>query len=433
MKYRQFIFKSYDFNRATGRLRLSYGIDDDLKFEEIYGFDFDFADYDKVVLDQALQILFFLAGVSYFKTFVPREIVVEKGQLDPASAAFFSRTYQKGLGEFWYVNRLDPNTPINFPTNSDKLPSLEYSGKGMLVGIGGGKDSLVTTELLRGQPDLATWSLNHREQLEPLVKRLGTTHLFVSRQWDPQIKQLNQQGAFNGHVPISAIIAAVGSVVAVLTGRRDVVVSNESSANEDSLTYRGVSINHQYSKSLAFEKDYQALLNNQFSDGLRYYSFLRPLSELMIARLFASIGFEKYKDFFSSCNRAYVLESNHMSWCGVCAKCAFTFLVLSPFVERSQLESLWQGKNLLLDPSLRPLYEKLLGVDGAKPLDCVGEIKESRSAMRLAQQIYPELKEIYRFDIPRDYDYRTLASHEMPPKVYDLFKRAVQPFFGLTE
>ena len=115
-----------------------------------------------------------------------------------------------------------------------------------------------------------------------------------------------------------------------------------------------------------------------------------------------------------------------MSWCGVCPKCAFTFLVLTPFVSRTELEKLWGGKNLLLDPSLEPMYRQLLGIEGDKPLECVGEIKESRAAMHLAQTIYPELQTKYQFELPSDYDYRTLGSHEMPDDIYQIFEGVIQ-------
>ncbi len=55
-------------------------------------------------------------------------------------------------------------------------------------------------------------------------------------------------------------------------------------------------------------------------------------------------------------------------------------------------------------------------VEGDKPLECVGEIKESRAAMRLAQQQYPELAK-YKFELPDDYDYRALMGDEMPPDI----------------
>jgi hypothetical protein len=177
-----------------------------------------------------------------------------------------------------------------------------------------------------------------------------------------------------------------------------------------------VAINHQYSKSSEFEADYQAHLQRNFGKTMRYYSLLRPFSELRIAQLFAERGFAKYKDVFSSCNRAYTHDSHELFWCGECPKCAFVFLALAPFVERAELESLWHGKNLLLDPELEDTYRGLLGIKGDKPLECVGEVKECRAAMQMAQKTYPELAK-YTFELPEDYDYRNLGPNLIPDDI----------------
>ena len=426
-KYEQFIFDGYEFDPATKVLTLRYAMDDALEFTEKYRFDFDFADYDPTVLDRAIQALFFLAGVSYYKTYVPPKIIIKKGQLDREMAAFFSKAYQRGLGEFWYVNKLDPNTPVNFPATVESLDHLDSdkTGQGLLVSVGGGKDSLVSIEILRDKKSVTTWSLNHRPQLTPLVERIALPHAWVERQWDPQIHNLNQQDAMNGHIPISGIFACVGVIVAILTGKQDVVMSNEQSANEPTLHYEGAAINHQYSKSQEFEQDFQGYLDHVLGGQVRYYSFLRPLSEVRIGEIFAKIGFEKYKDVFSSCNRAFVHTSDRMSWCGECSKCAFVYMALAPFVPEENLRALWGGKNLLLDPLLEPTYRKLLGIEGDKPLDCVGDIKESRAAMRLAQEKYSELKEKYHFEIPGDYDFRAPAGHEMPQEMHEILAAAI--------
>lgn len=423
--YQQFIFKRYEFNKTTGHLNLYYGYDEDLEFCESYHFDFEFVNYNESVLDRALQLLFFMAGVSYYKLYLAPEIVIRAGQIDKFLAEFLGKTYSRGLGEFFYINSLDPKTSVTFPVNDLELEPLSVDGLGgQLIGLGGGKDSLVSVELLRDNSTVATWSLNHRSQLEPLVKRVNLPHYWVERQWDQQLVELNKQGALNGHIPISAIFSCVGNIVGILSGYRDLVVSNESSASEPALNYQGIAINHQYSKSLEYEKDFQGCLEHLFGNGVRYYSFLRPFSELRIAELFAHIGFNKYLGVFSSCNRAYRHGEHQMFWCGECAKCAFVCLILTPFVEPSELLSIWGGKNLLLEPSLEATYRQLLGIEGDKPLDCVGEIKEARAAMRLAQSLYPELVK-YEFELPSDYDFRQWSVHAMPSEAYEVLKKKV--------
>lgn len=426
-KYQQFTFEGCTFDTAQKTLALHYGIGEALHFTETYRFDFDFAqDFDEQALERACELLFLVAGVSYYKTYLPPEIAIKNIKFDSLVAEFLSKTYRKGLGEFFYVNRLDPNTPIIFPANSQTAePLARKQNEGLLVGIGGGKDSLVSAEFLRGQPKVATWSLNHRSQLEPLVQRIGLPHFYVEREWDKQLLELNKQDAYNGHVPISAIFACVGTIVAILTGYRDNIVSNESSASEPNLRYQGADINHQYSKSLEFEQDFQGVLSHLLGENVRYYSFLRPLTEVYIAELFAKHGFEKYHGVFSSCNRAFTHDSNHLFWDGTCPKCAFVFLALTPFVERAKLEALFGGKNLLLDPELETTYRQILGIEGSKPLECVGEVKESRAAMRLAQKQYSELAK-YHFDLLTDYDYRSLSEHQIPPEVFTVLSSALQ-------
>ncbi|HSH17998.1 MAG TPA: hypothetical protein VK978_01305, partial [Candidatus Saccharimonadales bacterium] len=234
-KYKQFIFERYAFDAPSKTVSLHYSLDGVVQFTETFRFDVDFANYDPTVLDRALQALFFMAGVSYYKTYVPAEIVIKHGQMDRVSAAFFSKTYQRGLGEFWYVNKLDPRTPVDFPVITNEPQHLQlHHGEGALVAVGGGKDSLLSIEILRSAlPGMTTWVLGHKQQLSPLVERIGLPHSNVERTWDRKLLELNEQEqdrAYNGHVPISAIIACAGVVLAVLTGRRDIVVSNEQSA-----------------------------------------------------------------------------------------------------------------------------------------------------------------------------------------------------------
>ena len=421
-KYTNFIFKDYLFNRDLKTLELFYSFDNILNFKESFVFDFPFSNYDNQILDQALFNLFLMAGISYFKAYPVDHVVITKKGLTKKESEFFERTYRKGLGEYFYMNKLDPSNPISFGGELPKKISLNYSGDGLMIGLGGGKDSLVVVEALKASDKkIKTWSLGHNELLKPLVNRVGLEHCFIQRTIDPLLFELNAKGALNGHVPISAILSCVGVVVTILNGYSDVVVGNEASASENNLKYKDVLINHQYSKSIQYEKDFQELLKLDFGIGLRYYSFLRPLSELRIGEIFAKKYFDKYKAFFSSCNRSYVHGNNHLFWCGECPKCAFMFLILTPFIDKHKLASLWKGKNLLEDQNLIPTYKELLGIAGHKPLDCVGEIREARLAMDLAFKKYPNLKNIYKFDLDPFYDYMKIGPDLMPEDIHQFF------------
>ncbi len=426
-KYNKFIFKRYAFDPTSKTLELYYSFDDSLDFCEKFIFDFEYTDYNQEILDKALFSLFLMAGISYYKAYLPANIEIENNHLNEQLGPFFERTYESGLGEFFYNNKISPNRKIVFPTKESpsSIINSNQNNHNKLVGIGGGKDSLLTLEILKKiNPEITTWSLGHKSQLKPLIETMATKHLFVKRQLDNKIIDLNSQDAMNGHIPISAILACTGTIVSILSGTSEAVVSNEKSANEPTLEYLGMKINHQYSKSSVFEKDYQEYLSLSIDNYSSYYSFLRPLGELFIAELFSKIGFMKYKTVFSSCNKAFTQESDHIFWCGQCPKCAFTFLIFTPFIEKTELEKLWHGKNLLLEPSLEKTYLNLLGIDGEKPLDCVGEIRESRLAMEMSKKKYPELNK-YIFKLDDDYDYREIGPDLMPEETRKVLLSAI--------
>ena len=261
-----------------------------------------------------------------------------------------------------------------------------------LVAIGGGKDSLVSIEALRaiGIEQTVTW-IGNSQLIRACAERTGLPTLNIGRQLAPELFEYNRQGAWNGHIPVTAVNSAIMAFAAVVLGVEQVVFSNERSASYGSLIEGTGEVNHQWSKGWAFERAFAAYLRSHVAADLNYYSLLRPLSELAVARQFAKI--DRYDAHFSSCNRNFHLlgERPVNRWCGICPKCHFVFLALAPFMPKPRLVGIF-GRNLLDDPSQVPGYDALLEYKDHKPFECVGEGRESRAAMA-ALAARPEWRE----------------------------------------
>ncbi|MDN5782230.1 MAG: endonuclease domain-containing protein, partial [Luteimonas sp.] len=261
-----------------------------------------------------------------------------------------------------------------------------------LVAIGGGKDSLVSIEALRtaGVDQTVTW-IGGSQLIRACAERTGLPTLNIGRQLAPELFEYNRQGAWNGHIPVTAINSAIMVFAAVVLDADQVVFSNERSASYGSMIEGTGEVNHQWSKGWAFERDFGAQVQRGVAADLHYYSLLRPLSELAVARQFAKI--DRYDAHFSSCNRNFHLlgERPVGRWCGVCPKCHFVFLALAPFMPKPRLVAIF-GRNLLDDLEQVAGFDALLEFQDHKPFECVGEGRESRAAMAaLAQR--PEWRE----------------------------------------
>ena len=285
------------------------------------------------------------------------------------------KIYFNGLCEFFYINNIKSNLEdfIEIISDSDKMLSstgFNVDSKNVIVPVGGGKDSVVTLELLKDKYNVIPLIINPRGASLNTIKAAGFTDngfVEINRTIHPQLLDLNEKGFLNGHTPFSALIAFVSIMTAALTGSRYIALSNESSANEPTDKESGV--NHQYSKSFEFEKDFREYVAKFITADINYFSFLRPLNEMQIAKLFS--GLQKYFQVFKSCN----VVSKTDSWCGKCPKCLFTFIILSPFINLAELVNIF-GKNMFQDSDLLTSFKELTGINQVKPFECVGTIDE---------------------------------------------------------
>jgi len=383
-----FTFRGWDADDARGLVRLNYAYDDGLEFCETLDFKAPLPaprGPRRAGFEAALEALSIAAGISYYKAFLPRRMTLAAANLSPVQREFFQALYVDGLGEFAFRNRVDVGERVDFlhAGTADSLPSRKAAPAALprqsAVLLGGGKDSLVSVEILKqaGEPAVL-FAVNPREPMFDCAAASGLPLLSVERHLDERLFALGD-GALNGHVPITAIVSLIATAGAFVHGYDTIVLSSERSANEGNVVHEGRAVNHQFSKTAWFERALQDYIASFISTEPQYFSLLRPLSELHIAHLFARN--ERYDAGFTSCNRAFrIRERDGVRWCRDCPKCRFSFLVLATAMSPDRIAGIFGG-NILDDEKQLPGYRELVGLVGHKPWDCVGEIAESRAAL----------------------------------------------------
>ncbi|MDR1725230.1 MAG: UDP-N-acetylmuramoyl-L-alanine--D-glutamate ligase [Bacteroidales bacterium] len=331
-----------------------------------------------------LDILIFHIGmielISYWKFACSPLVKISAGNLSMEQLMFWKKLYFNGLGEFFFRNEITTNqndfmTIITKGTNFSKPVSFTTNNE-YIVPIGGGKDSTVTLELLRGALCNITPLIINPNGSKLKCIHIGgfdNNYIHINRNIDPLLLKLNNNGFLNGHTPFSAMLAFVCILVAAISHKKYIALSNELSANENTII--GESINHQYSKSLEFENDFREYCRKYITTDIEYFSFLR-ISELKIAQIFSKLP---YLNVFRSCNAG----SKHDIWCGNCPKCLFTFIILSPFIKKDKLKSIFHNKNLFADTNLTEYFLELCGTKPQKPFECVGTINEVNTALAM--------------------------------------------------
>jgi UDP-N-acetyl-alpha-D-muramoyl-L-alanyl-L-glutamate epimerase len=445
-KHPRFIYHSFTVERAGGalKLRFHFTIEPNLEFtpETVI----EAVDWDRInaLSPGLLELLVFHLGLvemlSYWKATCSPELLVQAGFLDPQQLDWWTDLLLHGMREFFYVNQIDFTEP-GFVHISTPCPQQNHSPDDLpvhnrdLVLMSGGKDSALSVQLLREMGrEFHCLLLNPTPAAEAITARVeDRTPIIVRRTIDPRLLVLNQAGYLNGHTPFSAYLAMLGVTCAVLFGYRRVIVANERSADEGNVEFLGREVNHQYSKTLRFESAFRWYSQTYLVRDVEYFSLLRPLYELQIARLFAR--YPRYFESFTSCNR----KQKEGSWCKQCAKCLSTFALLYPFLPAADVTRIF-GEDLFARAEAIPLMQELLGFAEHKPFECVGTREEMLVALYLgvqqAKARYSTLPALLRYVeadvVPQHSDLAQRArdilqawsdQHHLPREYADLLKK----------
>ncbi len=391
----RFFYKSYAISQTDDAVIISHEflLEPDIVFHPQVRIPYS-GKLDKERLAPFAFHLGLIEAISYWKAACPSEVIVEAGALNQEQRRFWQDLFLHGLGEFYYQNQIDFTQPNFLAISPQKIntepadapnPTL-YQGDTTalpsaadVVLMGGGKDSAVTLALLQASTiPFQTMVVNPTEASLANIQAAGAAPpIIVTRTIDPVLLELNRKGYLNGHTPFSAYLAFLGTTVAMLYGNAHVVVSNERSADEGNVVYHGMEINHQYSKSFRFESLFRTYCATYLTPDVGYFSFLRPLNDVQISHLFA-----KHSEFFTtfrSCN----VGSKTNTWCGTCAKCAFTYLLLYPVLSHEQMVISF-GRDLFAVPEILSFIKELVGLSPVKPFECVGTRDEAKVSLLLS-------------------------------------------------
>src|SRR3989338_2273282 len=315
-RHLRFIYHEYKFDLVKDGLRFSFDfeIEPNIHFSpqiEVKGISQDrLQTIGKDVLNNFAFHLGLMEIPSYWKASCSPEIIVSAGQLDEFQQIWWKDLLIRGMAEFFFVNQIDFTAP-----------------------------------------DFLTFKT---DQVSAKRKKVYAGDLDKSR--------------------FSAYLAFLSAITSVLFETQTVLVSNERSSNEGNAILAGVEINHQYSKSYEFEIKFRQYCKKYLVKNLEFSSFLRPLYELQIAKIFSR--FPTYFSLFKSCNVGQKTDS----WCQKCAKCLFVFTILYPFVEEEILCHQIFSENLFSKREFIALARKFLGGSEIKPFDCVGTKEETMVA-----------------------------------------------------
>jgi hypothetical protein len=375
-------FPAYSFDASTGVAGFGYELagDSPLSFTETITFPMPASGVVPPAFYRVLELLHVVAGVSYYKVGAPHRVEAPL-PVTPEVSALFTAVYSKGLAEYAYRNDLPfvLDLEVSVPGVASAAGPIDNADGRPLSAVGGGKDSIVTLEILRAAGlDPVPFSVNPNPVIVNVNAASGLPALAARRKLDPRLFELNKAGALNGHIPVTAINSLIAIATAVLHGLGPVVMSNERSASDPNLIWNGHEVNHQWSKGIEAEGLMRAAVTAHTGLTEPYFSLLRSLSELHIAQLYAR--HTTYDDVVTSCNQAFKLHDPTVRWCGNCPKCRFVFLAMAPAMSRERITHIF-GKDLLADSAQVPGFEELLGIDAHKPFECVGEVEESVVAL----------------------------------------------------
>jgi hypothetical protein len=375
----------------------------------------------KEILEPTLQSLLIMIGINYWCVFPTNNIYIQGFRLTQNQANFWDSLYLNGLGEFFYDMKMDFHDLIKFPYDDSFTapdPARFQYPKKMLLLNGAGKDSILSAEILKSQNiPFDFFAFAPTPAHKRISKLVGEKNINVTRQRDSALERYMAFNGISNAYPSVSTFTFIAVLLAELIGYDSIIFSNERSADFGNFKYLGLEINHQWCKSSEAENMVNEYIKKYITPDISTKSLLREYSELEIVKRF--VKYPKYLNYVTSCNTYFWLPrpiqflSYRGYWCKRCPKCVFLFACFAAFLPKKEVVNMF-GDDLYNKKHLLLLIKRILGVEGFKPLDCVGEPEEMILAMHYAfiggeYSNEPAMK-IFEKYFPADYNFEELKN-----------------------
>lgn len=318
----------------------------------------------------------------------------------------YARHHTRALEELWraiyqgvwaqwrYENDLPDEPGPAWPGNPTAAPgpvTRDHRSESVLLFCGGGKDSLVAMKLLEragvpfashayaastygpAAPQLALIaSLQEHAAAHTRHRQIVLDDFLDAPVLELYGAELGVRTLTAAETP-SSIFAALPILLA--RGYAHAVLGHEASANRGNLVWArtGEEVNHQWGKSLAAERLLDAYIRQELIADAGVFSVLMPIHDVVIFELL-----RRDLDALSathSCNQ-------RKPWCCRCAKCAYVWLGYRGHLPAAPVDAMF-AEDLLEVPANAGFFRDLVGLGAHTPFECVGQVEESRLALRL--------------------------------------------------
>ena len=394
-----FTFDTYTVDAARSTITFTYRVEfqsgrvrtyvDRLFFEDVSPELWE--KVPRAVLEPTLQALLLMIGINCWSVFPTKNIRIEGFTLTREQARFWDSLYLNGLGEFFYFNKIDFHNLIAFPYDDSAIvptpARFKLPDRALLLN-GAGKDSILSAEMLKaaGKPfDFFAFAPSPAHKR--IASLVGAKTITVKRRRDFRLTGISLFLGLSTAYPSVSTFTFIATLLAALLGYDSITFSNERSADFGNLTYLGLPVNHQWCKSSEAEKLINDYIQRFITPDISTVSLLRKFSELEIVRRF--VRYPHYLYDLTSCNTYFwlpriqqrLLRTNY--WCNQCPKCVFLFACFAAFLPKKEMIDIF-GADLYAKKRFLPLFRRILGIQGFKPFDCVGEPEEMILAMHYA-------------------------------------------------